>query len=853
MAVTTAFQSFEGGAVGADLTWESTEPLGAPLWLSGTGTAKFTDAAVHGTRAATVANAVGQGWVSVVHALPAGSVELRWSAYFRMPATVPIRWGIAHISCETVDWTYYLNADGSVAVSPGGGSDVVLAPAGSIAAGSVFRLTYSGGIDPGGAGAQYGTAAFLGEAGTEPLGESLAVVPIAGTGVFANVQVGILGTADSSIVTPTTFDSFRVESGTARGDLPATYLPPEGAGAGPAKPPQRSWVREPVGWRRLGALDAVDERYVPPTGRGAAAPGQQSYTVPAGALHVAPGGNDSTGTGAAGAPYATIAKAITAAAPGGTIVLRAGNHRLGYKPASAATYSPTDAWAGILADKANLTIMGYPGEAAWIDGSAVHTGWTKVGSVWEKPLVLTHDRSPTGGYGADDNTAPGWQYVNPARPLAAWPERVWIDGRELTQVTSRAAVTAGTFAVEGATGGTGSKLFTSSKYVIGDDPTAKEVRVAEYTTCLSSTGTGFTLKGVGVRRYATSVAQRGAVKLRHADCRVENVTIEDCSAVAVTLFEAHRAVLADVTVRRVGLLGIEGTESDDLTLERLLVARCNTQGFNHAPEAGGIKLTHMRRPTVRNATIHDVAATGLWLDESVSLAVVHTCDVHWCDNHGIHVELGGAATVANCVISAPGNDCVQVFNASGAVRLWNNTLTRPGRLAVTGRCVSIVADDRAPLKSGSVGLDPRYGFPHPDGVDALTVDVTIKNNVLGPSLAQGFVWNEDWSTTKRAYTAFGIKSASNVHVLRRGKPDWKWTLSNAGTADPTILWSLSEMQSRGLETGSVTLLDDYAADVGGRLTSRAVAARPAGQALPADVASILGVAAGGTNLVGAVR
>lgn len=835
--MTVFFQPFDGGTNGATVNWSSAEAVGSPIseYYAGTGSGKFTTSnPIRGTASAIVTTAAGQGTAQMSYGLPDGTTTIRGSVYYRVPTTLAAD-GQFLLQVDSSRAIHVVaRADGRLALESWGTAIGSPSPTGTIpASGTIIRVALT--VISGGTAT---AAVYLGHS-TTPLWT--ATGPAGATGNLTQIQAGIPWTNTAAASLSIMMDDFRADT-TGTG-----LLPPE------VTPPSPTWVREPVGWRRLGTLDAVAERYVPPAGRGAAAPGQQTYPVPGGAMHVAPGGNDSTGTGTSAAPYATITKALATVAAGGTIVLRAGNHRLGYKPASAAAYSATDAWAGILADKTNLTIMGYPGEAAWIDGSAVHTGWTKVGAVWEKPLVLTHDRSPTGSYGANDNTTPGWQYVDPARPLAAWPERVWIDGRELTQVANRAAVTAGKFAVEGATGGTGSKLFTSSKYVLGDDPTGREVRVAEYATCLSSTGAGFVLKGVGVRRYAASVSQRGAVKLRHADCRIEHVTLEDCGTLAVTLFEAHRAVLADVTVRRVGLLGIEGTDSDDLIMERLLVTACNNRSFNHAPEAGGIKLLHMRRPTVRNATIHDIAATGLWLDESVSLAVVHTCDVHWCDNHGIHVELGGAATVTNCVVSAPGNDCVQVFNASGAVRLWNNTLSRPGRLAATGRCVSIVADDRAPLKAGSVGLDPRHGFPHPDGVDALTVDVTVKNNVLGPSLAQGFVWNEDWSTTKRAYTAFGIKSGSNVNVIRRGKPEWRWVLSNAGTADPTIVGTLTDMQSRGLETGSTVLTDDYAADVNGALTARALATRPTGQALPADVATILGVATGSTNLIGAVR
>ncbi|MBE7490999.1 MAG: right-handed parallel beta-helix repeat-containing protein [Planctomycetes bacterium] len=64
---------------------------------------------------------------------------------------------------------------------------------------------------------------------------------------------------------------------------------------------------------------------------------------------VAPGGNDTTGTGAIGAPFATLSRAHQAASPGDTITFRAG------------TYT-----GGVYITKSNLTFQGYTGETAII-------------------------------------------------------------------------------------------------------------------------------------------------------------------------------------------------------------------------------------------------------------------------------------------------------------------------------------------------------------------------------------------------------------------------------------------------------------------------------------------------------
>ncbi|MCC7509855.1 MAG: right-handed parallel beta-helix repeat-containing protein [Planctomycetes bacterium] len=72
-------------------------------------------------------------------------------------------------------------------------------------------------------------------------------------------------------------------------------------------------------------------------------------TLSAAEIFVAPSGNDTTGTGAIAAPFATLSRAHQAAASGDTITFRAG------------TYS-----GGLYITKSNLTFQGYSGETAVI-------------------------------------------------------------------------------------------------------------------------------------------------------------------------------------------------------------------------------------------------------------------------------------------------------------------------------------------------------------------------------------------------------------------------------------------------------------------------------------------------------
>ena len=84
-------------------------------------------------------------------------------------------------------------------------------------------------------------------------------------------------------------------------------------------------------------------------------------TVWAATYYVATTGNDTTGTGAIGAPWLTIGKAASVVAPGDTVNLRGG------------TYGGTAAYVNLSTDGTasnRITYQSYAGETAIIDGSA---------------------------------------------------------------------------------------------------------------------------------------------------------------------------------------------------------------------------------------------------------------------------------------------------------------------------------------------------------------------------------------------------------------------------------------------------------------------------------------------------
>src|SRR5215211_4018691 len=179
----------------------------------------------------------------------------------------------------------------------------------------------------------------------------------------------------------------------------------------------------------------------PLEGFGAPTLGTTSYPVPSGARFVAPDGDDGA-AGTSEAPWRTVGRAVAAAPSGSTIVLAEGTYREGVE---------------IPATK-RLTLQPAAGAEVWLSGSDVVGGWVRQDSgSWRRPWTLnltSGTLNPT--------------LVNADHPMAGDPDQVFVDGRPLTQVPSRTALSPGSFYVDEA----------NDTLWIGDDPTGHTVEAS---------------------------------------------------------------------------------------------------------------------------------------------------------------------------------------------------------------------------------------------------------------------------------------------------------------------------------------------------------------------------------------
>jgi trimeric autotransporter adhesin len=523
--------------------------------------------------------------------------------------------------------------------------------------------------------------------------------------------------------------------------------------------------------------------------------GATNYPIPAGAKFVATTGKDSA-AGTSAAPVATITRAIALAPSGATIVVRGG------------TYHER---VNVPSGKA-LTIQSYPGEVVWIDGSSVVSGWQRSGSVWVHAGWTAAFDSTAGYTSGQAPTGENWSFVDPAFPLAAHPDQSWRDGVALSQVASAAKVTAGTFYID----------HTNHQLVIGDDPTGRVIRSSDLSVGLSLAAANTTVRGIGIRRFATSIPAIGSVLLTAPNQTLENVIVSESGSAGIGV-TSTKATLSHVTSQHNAMIGIQACYADGIAITDSLVRQNNTEHFNKAPVAGGLKITRTRGITISNSDFLNNEGTGIWLDESTYNAKVIGNRSMNNANHGLSLEISSTAVLANNVITGNSADGFKI-NDADHVKIWNN------HIANNARNIELVQDARRGSNPSDPGHDPRQNQPDPT-MPWLVSSVQVMNNVIGAAGPGNYsMYIRDYSGQ---YTAAQMKLTIDGNQLTKvGSPGAEVVWGTAG--NPSVFSSVTAFTGatgQGPNNGET--------DASGKVTT---VAKP--QPLPADVAALVGQATG---------
>ncbi len=464
-----------------------------------------------------------------------------------------------------------------------------------------------------------------------------------------------------------------------------------------------------------------------------------SYPIPSSAVYVATDGSDSN-AGTKAKPFKTISAATKAAKANGTVVVRGGVYHESV----------------LIYPRAGLTVQAYPKETVWLDGSEQVTGWTKSGSVWVKSNWATFfDASPTHTKGAADGTAENWQWINPAYPMAAHPDQIWLDDVPLIQVASREEVTADTFFVD----------TSAMQLVIGSDPSSKRVDVSTLAEAMSIRSTNSVIRGIGVRRYATSVPMMGSVTTYYNGVTLENVMIVD-NATTGLFIGSKNVTLRNVTLRNNGLLGMGANNADNLKVESVFSMGNNSQYFNYGPVSGAMKITRSRQVSVQGSAFVNNFGHGPWFDESVyDTTFVHN-DVVNNDGNGVTFELSDTVKAVDNLIVGNRQKGMVVL-CTGNVAIWNNTF------AGNNTSLDIAQDDRRASDLSLPGHDDRQKLPDPT-MPWITKNVTLVNNVFSQSTGEAVMRVNDWSKEFESSEMLTKSDGNLFHTTSSSLPIAAW-------------------------------------------------------------------------------
>lgn len=509
-----------------------------------------------------------------------------------------------------------------------------------------------------------------------------------------------------------------------------------------------------------------------------------SEPVPAGAIVVATNGNDAN-RGTADKPLRTMTQAVSMAGSGATIVLRKGTYHEAFRtPANKA-----------------LTIRSWPGEAVWFDGSEVMTGFVKDGSRWRMGgWTVDFDNSPTYTRGAADKPDVDWSFINPAYPMAAHPDQVWIDGVVQRQVGSLGELAPGRFFEDSKT----------QQLYLGSDPTGQEVRASTLGRALLAQGPDTTVSGLNFRRFSPSVPDMGAVVFTGERSKISNSVITEMATTGLAVINSDSSI-RNVEVSYSGMLGIHAATADRLVLDGVNSHHNNSERFNMAPVSGGFKFGLLRGLTIRNSSFNDNYGPGIWADESPYAMTIVDNEFKRNAGHGISLELSAKALVANNVISGNGGNGIKVNNTS-EVEIVNNTFIG------NGRSINIVQDPRTP-ENTSYGHNKARPKPDP-----------TMPWVIGPVLVQGNVIShqtsgncmlcvEDYSGRFTA-EQLRVNATGNLYSQDRAGSVQYFIVWSRGAGNPAVYHDLTSFRNAtGQEKSGRLVLGAAPVDASGRPVS----------------------------------
>ena len=542
-----------------------------------------------------------------------------------------------------------------------------------------------------------------------------------------------------------------------------------------------------------------------------------NYTIPTGAYFVANTGSDSN-PGTQAAPWLTVGHAISTAAAGSTIVLRAGIYR-----------------EGNISIGKQLTLQPYPHEQAWLLGSVVvgdgYNGynWVQSGTSWCHGGWTTKLAYSTDPYMSS--------MINSNYPNSGWSDMVFVNGVALTCAASP------TNAAPGTTGGAGSVVagtfyidYATNTIYIGNNPTGATVEVAQYQNGLIIAADGCVVRGLGLQHYATSYKNTHGIEVNgHNSCTIQNNTVAWCATAGMCWNNLSSGTVQGNTFAFNGEAGISSSGLTGSTITANYFAYNNQRNFSFYWDAAGFKTTQSSNAIISNNMFDTNNCAGIWIDGPVSTNITNITIVgNICYNNasvGIHYEyLCSNGIIANNLVVGGGEAGIEVGGEGINVQVWNNTLSR------NNINLKIVDDQRPGDTTGTVIANNIFS----NGTNTSTTILDAGNN-----------HNWDKPTPPAASTMITTMDHNGYYRTSTSNPSTmvRWCLGGTNVAYYTTLAAFHSAnpnyEAHGIELSNGTANSFFTNETTGNYTLLSSSpAIGAGVALPANIAAAIGVTGG---------
>jgi len=428
-------------------------------------------------------------------------------------------------------------------------------------------------------------------------------------------------------------------------------------------------------------------------------------------LYVSPTGSDSA-SGAVASPYATLAKAVSAAPSGATIVLRGGTYRQG----------------GVNVNK-TLKVIAYPGETPVFNGAvAVLGGWTVSGS------QSYHSYTPmpvSDGAGISFTTCAN----QTSSCLGKYPDQVWVGGSQLQQVGDQGSVATGKFWVDT----TNNRL-----YMATTDVNSGNIEVSGQRWLLNVTASSVTLQGFKAIRYSNTASDYGVFKFSGTadNALMQDIYESDTAFMAVSFGPSGSdlntgSTIKDSTIGYSNWMGVSANATTDFTLDHDDISSMNQfNEFTTSPQSGALKTSRTWHTKVLNSKINNNKSQGLWFDQSNYDVVIANNDIENNTGSSVFFEISNFVyAVNNYIKPAPGGYAMKIPGTSD-VYLVNNTLVGgiPLVVATDNRSIPGCSDPAQPVCANSLSSDRDTYHTHlPTMTWIPGIDLSLNNIIVYPT------------------------------------------------------------------------------------------------------------------------